>query len=272
MKSLLNRIHARVGDLFKRRACPLADDLLSYGHAGNIRESADGRQGTDECRDLHSFASARERALSDFSRIRVLAEALATQSRGNSDCSPRDTLRILKEVAVDQGLLIDSKAASDYGELVSKRTGESSVYFNATEHAYYKLKCPSAKSAIKQSSLADWPYEHIIHNILFPETAYEFIGVSVLTGEIAFLLKQEEIQSETFPEDSHISSYLQSLGLTPEDRYFFGNTVLAVTDVSARGDNVLLNDEGKICFIDPLIRLKRPAIEVIDWLVGDFPS
>lgn len=59
------------------------------------------------------------------------------------------------------------------------------------------------------------------------------------------------------------------MGLTIEDRYFFGNEVLAVTDVGEHGDNVLVNDNGEVCFIDPLIRLKKPAREVIAALVGN---
>ena len=33
--------------------------------------------------------------------------------------------------------------------------------------------------------------------------------------------------------------------------------------------NVLLDDAGNLRFIDPLIRLKRPAIKIISALVGD---
>ena len=34
-------------------------------------------------------------------------------------------------------------------------------------------------------------------------------------------------------------------------------------------DNDLLDDAGNLRFIDPLIRLKRPASEIISALVGD---
>ena len=44
-----------------------------------------------------------------------------------------------------------------------------------------------------------------------------------------------------------------------------------MTDVGAHGDNVLLGDDGKVYFIDPLIRLKRPANEVIEYLTGYNP-
>jgi hypothetical protein len=59
------------------------------------------------------------------------------------------------------------------------------------------------------------------------------------------------------------------LGLSPEDRYWYGNDVLAVTDVGAHEDNVLKGDNGKLFFIDPLIRIKKPAVDVIEWLVGN---
>ena len=154
------------------------------------------------------------------------------------------------------------------GELISKRTGESEVYFNAAEHTYYKVKWPSAKSHIKQTAPQDWFYEHIIHNILFPDTAYEFIGITEEVGELKIILRQREVLSETFPSDAQIAAHLATLGLKPEDRYFFGNSLLAVTDVGASSDNVLLDDAGNLRFIDPLIRLKKPAREVIAKLTG----
>ena len=40
----------------------------------------------------------------------------------------------------------------------------------------------------------------------------------------------------------------------------------------AHGDNVLLGDDGKVYFIDPLIRLSRSAEETIEWLTGFNPA
>ena len=48
----------------------------------------------------------------------------------------------------------------------------------------------------------------------------------------------------------------------------FGNDLLAVTDVGATSDNVLLDDSGNLRYIDPLIRLKKPAIQIITALTG----
>ena len=130
------------------------------------------------------------------------------------------------------------------------------------------MKWPAAKAHIKHTTERDWLYEHIIHNILFPDTAYDFIGITEEVGELKIILRQQEVQSESAPSDAQIAAHLVSLGLTPEDRFFFGNDLLAVTDVSAQSDNVLLDDAGNLRFIDPLIRLKKPAVDVIDSLVG----
>ena len=157
----------------------------------------------------------------------------------------------------------------DRCELVSKRTGESTVYWLAGENAYYKVKNPAAKAPLKHTVAEDWIYEHVIHNILFPATAYELVGVARELGELRLVLKQSAVSSETFPSDEEVLKFLShDLGLIPEDRYWFGNDVLSVTDVGARGDNVLKGDDGSLLFIDPLIRLKRSARDVIEALVG----
>ena len=170
------------------------------------------------------------------------------------------------------GLWIAESEIRRFGDLVSKRTGESEVYWNHDERAFYKIKNPAAKQPIKRTSPTDWPYEHVIHNILFPETRYEFVGIMNARHEIRVVLKQSAIVTETFPEEREIADELSARGLYPCDRYFFGDGHLAVTDVGAHGDNVLKSDEGRLCFIDPLIRLEQPAEAVIEWLTGYNPE
>jgi len=143
------------------------------------------------------------------------------------------------------------------------------VFWNRPENAFYKVKNPAAKQSIKQTSSEDWMFEHIVHNILFPECAYEFVGINDEFNELRIVLKQRAVSSETVPTDEQVAAYLQdNLGLITEDRYFYGNDVLAITDVGKHSDNVLLGDDNRIYFIDPLIRLKQPALEVIEFLTG----
>lgn len=55
---------------------------------------------------------------------------------------------------------------------------------------------------------------------------------------------------------------IKGLGLTLEDRYYYANEFIAITDVSAESDNVL-TDGKRLFFIDPIIKMKRPAVDVL---------
>ena len=48
------------------------------------------------------------------------------------------------------------------------------------------------------------------------------------------------------------------MGLLPEGRYSFGNNWVFVTDVGQDSDNVLLDDDGRLRFIDPILGFKPP--------------
>ena len=241
--------------------------LKGRRNANRTTENEDVRQRHDGG-GVYRFASAAERTISDCRRVGLLTATVSAQSGGDADCSPRDKVRHLIEVAKVAGLYISPERVRALGDLVSKRTGESSVYWNHDENAFYKVKNPEAKRPIKHSSEIDWPYEHVIHNILFPECAYELIGITEDCGEIRVVLKQQAIGTESFPTSEQIECSLASRGFYPVDAYFFSNGIVSVTDISEHGDNVLLGDDGIVYFIDPLVRLHHSAAETIRLLTG----
>lgn len=107
-------------------------------------------------------------------------------------------------------------------------------------------------------------YEHLVHNMLFPNTKYHFEGVGEDVDGVRIILSQPYISKKFLtPAQEDIECYLEEgLGLTPENRYFYGNEYLAITDVSAEGDNVL-TDGDQLFFIDPIIMIKKPAVKVL---------
>lgn len=108
----------------------------------------------------------------------------------------------------------------------------------------------------------------MIHNILFPSTIYRFIGISEDTKGIRIVLQQKNISGMfRVPSQKMIDEYLiRQLGLTREDKYFYGNEYFAITDVSNVSDNVLCDEDGRLYFIDPIIRLKKSGKEVWEFL------
>ena len=200
---------------------------------------------------------------SDRSDIRVFETGLSTQQYGDNRQSTRtaeeeECLRLIK-IAKEQGLYIDK---SDWGKFGDRRmiaTGESIVFLSEDGTTFTKMKSPFAKAPMKHILPEDIIYEHLIHNILFPSTRYRFVGFSEDIKGIRIVLQQRNI-SDMFqvPSQKTIDDYLiNQLGLTKEDRYFYGDEYLAITDVSNVSDNVLCDEDGKLYFIDPIIRLKK---------------
>ena len=209
---------------------------------------------------------------SDRSDIRMFEIGMSAQRHGDYRKSTRtaeeeESLRIIN-TAKEHGLYIDKKEWYKFGDRRSKDTGESIVYLSHDELFFTKIKSPFAKGAIKGTVPADIIYEHLIHNILFPNTRYRFIGISEDLKGIRIILQQRNIgRGFRVPTQEQIDDFLTYvLKLKKEDNYFYGNEYLSITDVSNLSDNVLLGDNGELFFIDPIIKLKKSAIEILNHL------
>lgn len=143
-------------------------------------------------------------------------------------------------------------------------SGESIVYLSVDGKTITKIRNPFAKAVIKNLHAQDVIYEHLIHNILFPSTSYKFIGISEDVDGIRIILQQNYLSKKfSTPSQKDIDDYLlKGLGLKVENRYFYANKYIAITDVSADGDNVL-SDNEHLFFIDPIIKFKQPATKVL---------
>ena len=212
---------------------------------------------------------SRREADRDRGDIRVFEAGLSAKQHGDNQQSARlDAQEVSSqfiEIAKRYDLYIPKAEWQKLGERKREPSGESIVYFDSQNNRVVKVRNPMAKSAMKQLHAEDMIYEHLLHNILFPDTRYRFIGISEDVDGIRIILSQPYISNQfLIPEDSFIDRYLtEGLGLKKENRYFYGNESLSVTDVSSMGDNVLY-DGKKLYFIDPIIRLKRPAKEILD--------
>ncbi len=71
------------------------------------------------------------------------------------------------------------------------------------------------------------------------------------------------------PDDIQISEHLRQMGFCAEGRYCFGNDYAFVTDVGQDGDNVLVDDNGKLRFIDPIIGFRSPLLPLLSNALSD---
>ena len=222
---------------------------------------------TPVCAELAS----RSEADSDRSDIRMFEVGLSAKQSGDYEQSTGNAAQEAESsrliaIAKDNGLFVEKSEWENLGDRKRLPSGESIVYLSPDGQEVIKLRNPFAKSAIKQMHASDAIYEHLIHNILFPNTRYRFKGISEDIGGVRIVLSQRYISDVfTIPTQDEIDRYLvEGLGFEKESRYFYGNEWIAITDVFADGDNVLA-DEESLYFIDPIIKFKKPAPEVLDY-------
>ena len=222
-----------------------------------------------ECPAIRAEFAPRSEADSDRSDIRVFETGLSAEQYGDYEQSTgnaaqeKESNRLIS-IAKANNLFVDKREWERYGDRKRLPSGESIVYLTDDGKMVVKVRNPFAKTAIKELHAYDAIYEHLVHNIFFPNTRYRFEGISEDFDGVRIILSQSYIPN-TFdaPTQSVIDNYLiKGLGLTLEDRYYYANEFIAITDVSAESDNVL-TDGKRLFFIDPIIKMKRPAVDVL---------
>ena len=228
-------------------------------HVRRIEENLSGGDG-HERRIIYPVTTIVEQALSDIRSVRMLARASADERSRDSGTLSEDSVRresrALIAAARHAGCLLE--ASSVPGSRYTIRSGESEVRLVQKDQLYYKIKNPFAKLHLKKHPAEYVLFEHIVHNVMFPDCRLDFLGVVEDLHDARIVYRQHAVRSEIRPDDGQISVSLSELGLKPENRYSFGNEYVFVTDVGQDGDNVLVDDDGFLRFIDPIIGFKLP--------------
>ena len=220
--------------------------------------------------DFPSLNKTRRQGSVDLGSLRMLEEKLAGKQNGTwlsgSRTAQEEFSCALIEAAKECGLYISKDDCKSLGVRKMLPSGESIILENKAQGIVYKLRDPFAKLHLKSSNLNNILYEHIVHNLLFPEVPYSLIGISEDNGSVRIVLSQPFVFETMIPTQQQIDGHLFSLGLRTENRYYYGNDHIAVTDVDSTGDNVLLSSTGSLLFIDPIIKIKTNGKDAIEYL------
>ena len=188
--------------------------------------------------------------------IRMLASGLPSQRFGSNEQISRaevqrESERLISD-AKKEGLYISPLQFSSYGSRKRQPSGESIVFIDKSQETVIKVKDPFAKLHLKGNNPYNVLFEHLVHNFLFPEAPYAFIGVSEEFGDVRFVFEQPYIK-ESFERASEIevNEYMSELGFE-KSGYYYTDGYVSVTDLG--GDNVLKSSDGKLYFIDPIFR------------------
>ena len=208
----------------------------------------------------------------DKERIRVLEAGVAPNEReygGSIDGHTRRRLDQQKEAerliaaARANGMFIEPGTFSNFPK-VNAVSKESTVYRDEENNRAIKVKDPFAAESMADNSPFDELYQHIIHNIFFPESRYEFLGVTTnyRGDEVRFVLAQDWVESHDRVGDVEASNFVKSRGYKVLDGYRYYNDDTIVMDFY--GSNIRKDAEGNIHLIDPIIHFKRDPRAIID--------
>ena len=217
-----------------------------------------------DCAPIHYECEQKIQADSDRSDIRVFETGVSSQRHGDywqgkRNAEEKECNRLI-DIAKANGLYITKTDWDKFGDRRVTPTGESIVFLSKDAVTYTKMKSPFAKAPLKHILPEDIIYEHLIHNILFPDTRYRFVGISEDQKGIRIVLQQRNVSCMfRVPTQKMIDDYLiHQLGLAKEDKYFYGNEYLAITDVSNVSDNVLCDEDGRLYFLKVVYKLFLP--------------
>lgn len=161
-------------------------------------------------------------------------------------------------VAKERKQFLSPDTWNTFGKRTNKQSGESIVFYDEKNRRVIKFKDPFAYMPLKNSNPYTVLYEHHIHNRLFGDVSYTFLGISQdpISGSVRLVYEQPFIDTLDRPSKLEIHAWFEERGFhITEDGYFYTDDTVSFTDVWA--DNCLKDGEGKLRFIDPIIRLEK---------------
>lgn len=255
------------------------DNFVEYeedaDRAGAARDGNDSwgrnREGLDE-RDTRKVEIRRDKG-----SIRVLETRLAPTHREYPDSSEgnfdrrsdqeREGKRLI-ETAKSEGLFIEPGSFASLPRIPGQ-SRESIVYNDKQNGRVIKIMDPFAAESMSNNSPFDELYRHIIHNIYFPESRYEFLGVTTnhRGDEVRFVLAQPWVDSYERVTDAEADRFIKEHGFGPLDGYKRQNDDVVVFDFY--GSNILKDADGNLHLIDPMFSFKRDPRDIINEYLGD---
>lgn len=95
----------------------------------------------------------------------------------------------------------------------------------------------------------------LIHNSLFPQTAYFLVGFTGYEGRTIYpLLSQVYIENAKPAEPLEIKKYMMALGFSPIDDWTYEGNGIVISDLKPK--NVLKDIDGDLYVIDAEIKVK----------------
>ena len=106
------------------------------------------------------------------------------------------------------------------------------------------------------STWLNYLHNLLIHNWLFPETSYTFLGLMDVDDSLMSVVSQKALRGIRGATPNEVTTYMAPFDFIPLENYDYlhANFGIIVSDLHHR--NVLVADDGELLIFDPVIHLR----------------
>ncbi|WP_460964814.1 putative polyvalent protein kinase domain-containing protein [Spirosoma litoris] len=98
----------------------------------------------------------------------------------------------------------------------------------------------------------------LLHNWLFPETGYTFLGLMDVEGSLQSVVSQKALRGIRGATSDEVATYMLPFDFTPLQNSDYINTNFGIIVSDLHHRNVLVRDDGELLVFDPVIYLQQP--------------
>lgn len=180
---------------------------------------------------------------------------LGTSKKTESELPQRDKqLKLLELIAKKSGYWIDDYKKKFGVENKLDKATESEVFYDKDSYVF------KVNNFSQHEDISEMFDRVALQNLLFPDTKYEVIGFTKREDEVNVVLKQPFVEMKVDedgvvlrPSKKELSEEMKKLGYEDQGGNMFSNDNYIIEDLHS--GNVCFSKEGKIMFIDPVIRV-----------------
>jgi hypothetical protein len=159
-----------------------------------------------------------------------------------------EQVRFLQKIADKENLWIPNLPA-DWAYLT--HGGEAKIYLHPDQLSVVKLN-----DAVYYATWLEYFNSLVIHNMLFSNTAYSFLGFMQIDDILLSVVKQPFISSEETAELNAIQEFLEFNGFAHKTRQDYFNKEFGLILEDMHDENVILK-ENSLFFIDTVFYVVR---------------
>ena len=203
-------------------------------------------QGSDRAQDEENRRI--EEIANELERLCQVHEAQFGDGKANVNRNEIE-FRLAEQFAKDNGCWIPIMQVFDLG--VPGPSGNENDTYVSDEFIY------KVNNLMNSGNIVSLFRRIMMHNILFPDTAYQFHGFTGFEGRsIQPIFRQSRIENSRPATQIMIDTYMAALGFQrSETMGFFTNGIYDVWDILPR--NVLIDNDGDIYIIDAEICIHK---------------